>query len=168
MSGRPGSPDTNIRVITCKSHTDTRGRNSPAHTGPGLRSPSLCLHVHRTSTHLEAQRSDCGVRDPQPQGSVAQSGRLFGTPWTVARQAPLSTESPSQEYWSGLPFPSPGDLPDPGINPGSPALQADSLPSESLGKPFKPPSYPQIVHTSFCVKSGSRCPGPAATPFKER
>ena len=112
--------------------------------------------------------SDCGVRDPQPQGSVAQSGRLFGTPWTVARQAPLSTESPSQEYWSGLPFPSPGDLPDPGINPGSPALQADSLPSESLGKPFTPPSYPQIVHTSFCVKSGSRCPGPAATPFKER
>ena len=40
-----------------------------------------------------------------------------------------------QEYWSGLPFPSPGDLPDPGIKPGSPALQADSLPSESPGKP---------------------------------
>ena len=40
-----------------------------------------------------------------------------------------------QDYWSGLPFPSPGDLPDPGIKPGSPALQADSLPSEPLGKP---------------------------------
>ena len=42
-----------------------------------------------------------------------------------------------QEYWSGLPFPSPGDLPDPGIEPGSPALQADSLPSEPPGKPIK-------------------------------
>ena len=42
---------------------------------------------------------------------------------------------PRQDYWSGLPFPSPGDLPDPGIEPGSPALQADALPSELLGKP---------------------------------
>ena len=48
------------------------------------------------------------------------------TPWTVAYQAPLSTEFSRQEYWSGSPFPSPGDLPDPGIKPGSPALQADS------------------------------------------
>ena len=44
---------------------------------------------------------------------------------------------PRQEYWSGLSFPSPGDLPDPGIEPGSPALQADSLPSEAPGKPYK-------------------------------
>ena len=55
--------------------------------------------------------------------------RLFVTPWTVARQAPLSMEFSGQEYWSGLSFPSPGDLPDPGIEPGSPALQADSLQS---------------------------------------
>ena len=46
-----------------------------------------------------------------------------GTPWTIARQAPLSMEFSRQEYWSGLPFPSPGDLPDPGIEPRSPALQ---------------------------------------------
>ena len=59
----------------------------------------------------------------------------FATPWTVARQAPLSMEFSRQECWSGLPFPSSGDLPDPGIEPGSPALQADSLPSELLGKP---------------------------------
>ena len=51
----------------------------------------------------------------------------FATPWTVARQAPLSVEFSRQEYWSGLPFPSPGDLPDPGIKPASPALQVDSL-----------------------------------------
>ena len=62
--------------------------------------------------------------------------RLFGTPWTVAYQAPLSMEFSRQEYWSGLPFPSPGDLPDPGIKPGSPALQADALPSQPSGKPI--------------------------------
>ena len=50
-------------------------------------------------------------------------------------QAPLSMELSKQEYWNGLPFPSPGDLPDPGIEPGSPALQADSLPFEPPGKP---------------------------------
>ena len=59
--------------------------------------------------------------------------RLFATPWTVARQAPLSMRSLWQEYWTGLPFPSPGDLPDPGIEPRSPALQADALPSEPPG-----------------------------------
>ena len=51
--------------------------------------------------------------------------RLFATLWTVALQAPLSMGFSRQEYWSGLPFPSPGDLPDPGIKPRSPALQAD-------------------------------------------
>ena len=49
------------------------------------------------------------------------------TPWTVAHQAPLSMKFPRQEYWSGLPFCSPGDLPDPGVKPKSSALQADSL-----------------------------------------
>ena len=56
--------------------------------------------------------------------------RLFATPWTVAYQAPPSMGFSRQECWSGLPLPSPGDLPDPGIEPGLPALQADSLPSE--------------------------------------
>ena len=59
-----------------------------------------------------------------------------GIPWTVAHQAPLSMEFSRQEYWSGLPFPPPGDLPDPGIEPRSPALQADSLPTELLRKPL--------------------------------
>ena len=52
---------------------------------------------------------------------------LFVTPWTVAHQAPPSMKFFRQEYWSGLPFPSPGDLPDPGIEPRSPALQADTF-----------------------------------------
>ena len=56
--------------------------------------------------------------------------RLFATPWTVAPQAPPFMWFSSQEYWSGMPFPSPRDLPDPGIELGSPALQADVLPSE--------------------------------------
>jgi len=56
-------------------------------------------------------------------------------PWTVVYQAPLSMEFSRQEHWSGLLFPSPGYLPDPGIKPRSPALQADSLPSEPPGKP---------------------------------
>ena len=60
--------------------------------------------------------------------------RLFVTPWTVACQAPPSVEFSRQEYWSELPFPSPGDLPNPGIKPGSPPLQADALLSEPLGK----------------------------------
>ena len=55
---------------------------------------------------------------------------LFVTPWAVAHQTPLSVEFSSQEYWIVLPFPSPGNLPDPRIEPRSPALQADSLPSE--------------------------------------
>ena len=57
------------------------------------------------------------------------------TPWTVAYEAPQSMEFSRQEYWGGLPFPSPGDLPNPGIEPGSPALQADALPYEPPGKP---------------------------------
>ena len=61
--------------------------------------------------------------------------RLFAIPWTVVYQASLSMGFSKQEYWSGLPFPSPGDLPDPAIKPRSPALQADALLSEPPGKP---------------------------------
>ena len=64
--------------------------------------------------------------------------RLFATPWTVAHQAPPCMEFSMQEYWNGLPFPSPGDLPDLGIKPGSPALWADALLSE-------PPGHPSII-----------------------
>ena len=62
-------------------------------------------------------------------------GLLFATPQTVACQAPLSTGFSRQEYWRGLPFLSPADLPNPGVEPGSTALQADSLPSEPQGSP---------------------------------
>ena len=64
--------------------------------------------------------------------------QLFVTPWTVAHQASLSMGFSRQEYWSGLPFPSPGDIPDPEIKPRSPALQADALPSEPFKQRVKP------------------------------
>ena len=65
--------------------------------------------------------------------------RLFANPQTVARQAPLSMGFSRQEYWSGLPCPPPGDLPDPGMEPASPAghRQAGSLPPAPPGKPHK-------------------------------
>ena len=62
--------------------------------------------------------------------------QLFGTPWTVAYQAPPSMGFSRQEYWSGLLFPSPEDLPDPGIEPRSPTLEVDALTSEPPGKPI--------------------------------
>ena len=63
-------------------------------------------------------------------GLVAKSCPTLVTPWTIAHQTTLSMRFFRQEYWSGLPFPSPGDLPNPGIEPGSPALQANTLTSE--------------------------------------
>ena len=71
--------------------------------------------------------------------------QFFATPWIVARQAPLSLGFSRQEYRSGLPFPSPGFLPDPGTEPGSPALQADDLPTEPPGK--------QHLHISLTYKN---------------
>ena len=61
---------------------------------------------------------------------VAKRYLTLVSPWTVARKIPLSMGFPRQGYWNGLPFPSPEHLPDPGIEPWSPALQADSLPTE--------------------------------------
>ena len=66
------------------------------------------------------------------------------TLWTVAYKALLSMKFSRQEYWSGLPFLSLGDLPNPGIKPGSPALQADALPSEPPGKPLIKKAYVNV------------------------
>ena len=68
-------------------------------------------------------------------GGLVAKSYLFVTPWTAAYQAPLSMEFSRQEYWSGLPFPFPVDLPNSGIKPKSPALQVDSLPTEPPGSP---------------------------------
>ena len=75
---------------------------------------------------IKVVSSACGAGG----GLVAKSCLTIATPWTVACQALLSMGFSRQEYWSGLPFPSPGDLPNPGIKPRSPAFQVDSLPTE--------------------------------------
>ena len=94
------------------------------------------------------------------------SDQLFATPWTVAYQPPPSMGFSRQEYWSGLPFPSPGDLPDPGIEPRSPAFRADALPSEppgnpstlprgacSLGSPHHPKHFGFKVTFRMCIQT---------------
>ena len=74
--------------------------------------------------------------------------QLSATLWTVAHEASRSMGFSRQEYWSGLPFPSPGDLPNTGIKPGFPALQADSLTSEPPGKPGIKPVSPAVEEES--------------------
>ena len=70
--------------------------------------------------------------------------RLFATPWPVAYRAPPSMGFSRQEHGSGVPLPFPGDLPDPGMEPGSPSLQADTLPSEPPGNEFTRNIYREI------------------------
>ena len=77
----------------------------------------------------------CSLRKVK-ESEIAQSCLTVCYPWTVAHQAPLSMGFSRQEYWSGSPFPSPGDLPDPGIKPRSPTSQADTLTSAPPGKPL--------------------------------
>ena len=96
--------------------------------------------------------------------------QLFATPWTTAHQAPLSIGFSKQEYWSGLPFPSPGDLPNPVIKSRSSALQADSLPSESPGKPNYNINLTQMttIHQIPARKYYVRITAEDATVFQER
>ena len=97
---------------------------NPCHTGCLIMSNSLRINVvgfilcSRMCMH--AQLLSCVL--------------VFATPCTAAHQAPLSLGFSRQEYWSGLPFPSPGDLPDPGIKPMSPALTGDSFPLSHQGR----------------------------------
>jgi len=86
--------------------------------------------------------------------------KFFATPWDVAHQATLSIGFSRQEHWSGLLFPSPVDLHDPGVKPGSPTLQADSLPSEPPGKP---PNKLAVLQT-YATISLKRVEGNVLTP----
>ena len=88
---------------------------------------------HEIKRHLLLGRK--AMTNLKVKVKLLSHAQLFATPCIVAYQAPLSMEFSRQEYWSGLPFLSPGDLPNPGIEPRSPALQADALPSESPEKP---------------------------------
>ena len=77
----------------------------------------------------------CSLEESESEVKLLSCVQLFAIPWTVAYQAPLYMGFSRQEYWNGLPFPSPGDLPNPGIKPRSPTLQGDSLPAEPQEKP---------------------------------
>ena len=90
---------------------------------------SLCMSPNLYNSRL-SMKQDC----IQSESEVTQSRLTLCDPWTVVGQAPLSMGFSRQEYWSGLPFPSPRNLPDPGIEPESPELHADSVPSEPPGK----------------------------------
>ena len=95
-----------------------------------------CHKNNSQSWNVYCGRARC-MRSPV-RAQLLSRVRLLVTPWTIAHQAPLSMEFPRQEYWSGVPFSTPGDLPNSGIEPvslASPALQADSLPTKSPGKP---------------------------------
>ena len=112
-----------------------------------IRASLVAQTVKNLPAAQETWFQSLGREDPLEKGKATHSSVLkcksvscsvlsdSVTPWTVPHQAPLSMEFSRQEYWSELPFPSPGDLPNPGIEPGSPALQAYSLPSEPPGKP---------------------------------
>jgi len=86
----------------------------------------LYLTDHFQATQFKTATSNSGSRKVKVK--LLSRVRLFATPWTVAHQAPPSMGFSKQENWSGVPFPSPGDPPNPGFEPGSPALQADTLP----------------------------------------
>ena len=98
---------------------------------------------------------------PWVGGLVAKLCLTLATPWTVTHQTPLSMEFSRQEYWSGLPFPSPGALPNPGIRLASPALQADSLPIQPPGNLPSLPSHKKLRLTESllarCLPHHSMC-----------
>ena len=112
----PSAPPSYILyIVPCK-----KGENSVKCCSPKI---LLCLSIQLKCESEKVKSLSCVW--------------LFAIPWTVVYQASLSMGFSRQEYWSGLPFPSPGDLSDPGIEPRSPALQADALPSEPPGKPIE-------------------------------
>ena len=110
-------------------------RNPPAIAGdpgsiPGSgRSPEEEMAEHDLATKQQQQMK------PAAAAKLLSRVQLCATPWTVAHQAPLSMGFSRQEYWSGLPFPSPRDLPNPEIKPRSPAFQTDASTSEPSRKP---------------------------------
>ena len=112
-------------------------------TGLQLTLSTTKANIHSQGRNRDADIENKCVADKRGEGYTGRPALTcihtidwpFATPWTLAPQAPLSMGFSRQEYWSRSPCPSPGDLPDPGMELGSPALQADSLPSEPQGSP---------------------------------
>ena len=146
-SAPPCSVFNDSLVPLNKVHTyDCRLRSSTVWLRPSLLHLYLMLpvygpHVQKEETFTSHTLSfpasyDCFPTSLDLECAVcAQVGLLFGTPWTVAPQTPLSMEFSRQDYWNGLPFPPPGDLPDPGIKLLSPTLASRFFTAEPSGKP---------------------------------
>ena len=107
-------------------------------------------HISPTIPFFKKEKKKERKKERKKGKSLSHVG-LFVILWTVAHQASPSMGFSRQEHWRGLPFPSPGDLPDPGIKPGSPALQADALPSQPPGKP------PSSICVQKCFWVSSTC-----------
>ena len=103
--------------------------NFPSH----LRLSNIASYIYVPQCHIFFTHSSVGGRVVLINRSVTSDS--FEIPWTVAHPAPLSVGFPRQEYWPGLPLPSPGNLSDPGIESTSPALKEDSLPLSHLESP---------------------------------
>ena len=113
-------------------------------------------HRESNSTKAERRRQVPSVKSSiQLRGRLLSYVRFFVTLWTVARQA-LSMGFPRQEYWSGLPFPPPGDLSDPGVEPVPPVWQANSLPLSHLGSPPYLDTTPKKIFQLMTLKEVSK------------
>ena len=100
-----------------------------------LENTEVVIGLKKVSFHSNPKERGCQrIFKVKVKVKLLSCVRLFATPWTVAHQAPPSMGFSRQEYWHGSPLPSPGDVPDPGIEPRSPALEVDALTSEPPGK----------------------------------
>ena len=128
-------------IFTCRFNFESKEKEKE-HRQNSLMDGSLCQTLHCSNwpfwgflfLFTQCFLAEVYSSDTKVKVKSLSHVRLFLTPWTVAYQVPPSVGFSRQEYWSGLPFPSPGDLPNPGIEPRSPVLQTDSLPSEPPGK----------------------------------
>ena len=132
-TGIPSPPLALFVVMLCKAHLTSHSRMS------GFRcviTPLWLSILVISKTIIIPSQYKCKILSAIVKVKVKSLShvQLFATPWSVPYQAPPSMGFSRQEHWSGLPFPSPGDLPDPGIEPWSPAFQADTLTSEPPGK----------------------------------
>ena len=117
-----GVSGSEINLLACKTASKQK---------PGISTSSFLFQ------HVPHDLSDGNTLISNSYTCMLSRVQFFVIPWTVAQQPPLSMELSRQEYWSVLPFPPPGDLLNPGIKPGSPTLQADSLPSEPPRNPLE-------------------------------
>ena len=136
------SSDALLEVLSIRSLSWASLNDTVASTYKALPASHLTLKQHWGTSSFHTSWSEV---------KLLSRVRLFATPRTVAHQAPPSMGFSRQEYWSGLPFPSPGDLPDPGIEPGSPAFQADALTSEPPGKPCCKQPFLFMFGKSSCI-----------------